>query len=260
MRRAGLLPILLLLAAGTALAQQELAPTTDQGPLAIKPVAPTPDKDGVYQFSDGIVPPALTDAVPAAYPTDAAETERPHMVLLAVVIGIDGIPSKVHAVNSSGDAYEQAAIAAVLQSKFQPGTLNGKPVPVRVYVRVPFFHLREAVPRLALHYGQGNSQQAQRARDPFAMQRGDTPPRAITTAEPEFTDEARKKKIQGVVVLSVLVNEEGVPIDPQITRSLDPGLDQKALECALKYTFRPAMRDGVPVAMRIAIEMNFRLY
>jgi len=41
---------------------------------------------------------------------------------------------------------------------------------------------------------------------------------------------------------------------------LDPGLDEKAVECALKYRFRPAMRDGAPVSSRITIEMNFRLY
>ena len=40
--------------------------------------------------------------------------------------------------------------------------------------------------------------------------RGDTPPRAISTAEPEYTDEARKNRIQGVVTVSILVTEEEI--------------------------------------------------
>jgi TonB family protein len=260
MRRAGVFPILLALIAGPAWAQQELAPTTDQGPIAIKAGPPAPDKDGAYALSDAIVPPALTNAVPAAYPADAPDADRPHSIVLSVVVGVDGVPSGIHTIRSDSGPYEAAAIAAVQQSRFQPGTLDGKPVPVRVVVRVPFFHLAPAVPRLALHFGQGGTLGSQRPRDSLAARSGYTPPRPITTAEPEFTDKARKNKIQGVVTVSVLVNEEGVPIDPQITHSLEPGLDEKAIECALKYRFQPAMREGVPVAARITIEMNFRLY
>jgi TonB family protein len=90
--------------------------------------------------------------------------------------------------------------------------------------------------------------------------RGDTSPTPINTAEPEYSDEARRKGIEGVVIVSVLVNEEGVPIDPRVERSLDASLDDKAVECALNYRFRPAIRNGVPTAQRIKIEMNFRLH
>lgn len=260
MRRSGFFPILLVLVAGTAWTQQELAPSTDQGPIAIKAVPPTPDKDGVYPLSDEITPPALTNAVPAAYPADAPDADRPHASVLVVVVGIDGIPTSVHPVNPNGSPYEASAIAAVQQSRFQPGTLNSKPVPVRVYVRVPFFHLAAAVPRLALHYGQNGSLQAQRPRDPLALQPGDVPPKALYTAMPEYSEQARRQKIQGVVIVSVLVTEEGQPTDIRVEKSLGYGLDEEAIKAASKYQFKPAMRDGNPVPKRIMIEMSFRLY
>lgn len=260
MRKVAWLPALLMLAGLTASAQQELAPSTDQGPLTIKPVPVTPDKDGVYRLGDGITPPVLTNAVPAAYPPEANEADRPHSSILAVVVGIDGVPASVHPVNPNGSAFEASAIAAVQQSRFQPATLNGKPVPVLVYVRVPFFHLAPAVPRLALHYGQNGGLQPQGPRDSLRMWPGDTPPKAIHIADPEYSDQARRKKIQGVVMLSVLVTETGEPTDIRLEKSLGYGLDEKAVDAAARYQFQPGMRDGKPVPMRVVIEMNFRLY
>jgi len=92
------------------------------------------------------------------------------------------------------------------------------------------------------------------------MARGDTPPRPLTTVEADFTDAARKNKIQGIVTVSVLVNEDGIPIDPQIVHSLEPGLDERAIEAVLKYRFLPAMHEGEAIAKRIIVSINFRLY
>lgn len=280
MRIATLFPALLMLAAGTAWAQQELAPQTDQGPLAIKPVPagqagaapntaapnpaaqqpPTPDADGVYRLDPGIAPPVLINAVPARYPQDAAETDRPHVCILSVVVGVDGNASSVHLANPNASKFDEFAIEAVKQSQFQPGMLNGKPVPVLIQVRVPFFHLAAAVPRIMLRSAQFAIRPPAWQNDPLRMRPGDAPPRAITFANPEYSEEARRKKIQGVVLVSALVNEEGNPIDLRVEKSLGYGLDEKALECFSQYRFTPAMRDGQPVAQRVTIEVNFRLY
>jgi periplasmic protein TonB len=57
------------------------------------------------------------------------------------------------------------------------------------------------------------------------------------------------------------VDEQGLPTDIRVEKSLGYGLDEKAVECLNLFRFRPAMtRDGEPVAVRINIEMNFRLY
>jgi TonB family protein len=85
----------------------------------------------------------------------------------------------------------------------------------------------------------------------------------VVTFEPEaeFSDEARRAKYQGIVVVSIIVDAQGNPQNARVVRSLGMGLDEKALEAVRKYKFRPAMKDGrtpVPVAMNV--EVNFRLY
>jgi len=259
MRRSILLPALLVLAGLAAGAQQELAPSTDQGPIAIKPAAPTPNADGVYHLGPGITPPELLNAVPALYPPGAAESDPPHNCTIEAVVGIDGVPTSVHAINPNPGPYEESAIAAVKESRFKPGTLDGNPVPVLVRIRVPFIGLALAIPRVLTRVGRFPDASPQ-LRNRMAQQPGYTPPRPVHTASPEYSEEARRKKIQGNVMVSVLVNEEGVPVDPRVERSLGYGLDEKALEAALQYQFKPAMRDGQPVAMRIMIEESFKLY
>lgn len=261
MQKAWLVIAMLALAAAVAPAQQELSQSTDDGPLNIKPVAPSPGSDGVYAVGPGVVAPLVIQRTAAAYPADASAQAADGVCVLSMVIGEDGAATDLQVVHSFGTSFDAAAIAAIRQSKFDPGTVNGKAVPVRMFARVRFFaDMRPAYPRIVARLGMPTGMPLQGLRGPMMSARGDTPPRAISTAEPEYTDEARKNRIQGVVTVSILVTEEGNPIDPQIIHSLDPGLDEKAIECALQYRFRPAMHEGTPIATRITIEMNFRLY
>lgn len=90
---------------------------------------------------------------------------------------------------------------------------------------------------------------------------GVTPPRVIYQPDPEFSEEARKAKYQGVVVLQVLVGADGRVHNPEVKRSLGMGLDEKALESVKLWRFEPARaKDGKPVAAWASIEVNFRLY
>jgi TonB family protein len=275
MRRTGLLLALLLPVAGTAWAQQELAPSTDDGPLAIKPEQPKPDMDGVYQIGPGIAAPVLVRIAPALYPPGITGIDVPHVSIVSAVIGIDGAARNIQVINARGTSYDQPAIEAVKQSQFEAGTLNGDPVPVQIYVRVPFSHLRPAIPMVLQHYPpsggrlsslQGGWQprvqggwQPPSQDDPFKMRTGDTPPKPINSVIAQFSEQARRERFEGVVIVSMIVNEEGVPIDLRVERSIGHGLDEKALEAASESRFLPAMRDGRPVAVRISIETAFNL-
>jgi TonB family protein len=90
---------------------------------------------------------------------------------------------------------------------------------------------------------------------------GVSEPVVIFEPEAEFSDEARRAKYQGIVLVSIIVDAQGHVQNPRVVRALGMGLDEKAIEAVLKYKFKPAMKDGktpVPVAMNI--EINFRLY
>jgi TonB family protein len=94
----------------------------------------------------------------------------------------------------------------------------------------------------------------------FAPGKGVTAPRAIYEPDPEYSEEARKVKHQGTVILTIVVDSAGHPRDVRIARSLGMGLDEKAIEAVQRWKFAPGVKDGVPVAVRVNIEVNFRLY
>jgi len=88
---------------------------------------------------------------------------------------------------------------------------------------------------------------------------GVSAPSVIFKVEPEYSEEARKAKFQGTVVLFVVVDEKGNPKDLKVIRPLGLGLDQKAIEAVEKWRFRPGMKDGKAVPVQATIEVNFRL-
>ena len=85
-------------------------------------------------------------------------------------------------------------------------------------------------------------------------------PEVIFSPEPGFSDEARKAKQQGIVGLMLVVGKDGHTYDIHIRQSLGMGLDEKAIEAVGRWRFRPATFNGQPVATRIAVEVDFRLY
>lgn len=88
---------------------------------------------------------------------------------------------------------------------------------------------------------------------------GVSPPSILYKVEPEYSEEARKAKFQGTVLLYVVVDEKGNPRDIKILRPLGLGLDQKAVEAVEKWKFSPGKKDGKPVPVQAQIEVNFRL-
>ena len=88
---------------------------------------------------------------------------------------------------------------------------------------------------------------------------GVTAPKPLYHPEPEYTDKARKKKIRGSVVLSVVVTPEGTVRDAKVTTSLEKSLDQQALNAVSLWKFQPATEDGQPVPVRIAVEVSFNI-
>jgi len=94
----------------------------------------------------------------------------------------------------------------------------------------------------------------------FHVGDGVSAPRPIFTPEPEFSEEARKAKYQGVVVLNIVVGTDGRVHSPRVVRSLGMGLDEKAIEGVKTWKFDPSKKDGRAVAVEMNIEVAFNLY
>ena len=86
-------------------------------------------------------------------------------------------------------------------------------------------------------------------------------PEVVKEAKPGYTPAAMQAKIQGSVWLACVVDETGDITDVEVTRSLDTeyGLDQAAIDAARQWKFKPGRKDGKPVAVRITLELTFRL-
>ncbi len=93
----------------------------------------------------------------------------------------------------------------------------------------------------------------------FRIGGGVSSPIPIFKPDPDYSEEARKAKFQGTVVLALVVDEKGLPREVRVVRPLGLGLDQKAIEAVEKWRFRPGMKDGKPVSVYATIEVNFRL-
>jgi periplasmic protein TonB len=88
---------------------------------------------------------------------------------------------------------------------------------------------------------------------------GVTPPQLVYKVEPEFSEEARKAKHQGMVVLTIEVDARGNVRNVRVRQSLGLGLDEKAVEAVSHWRFRPAILDGKPVTTEATVQVNFQL-
>jgi TonB family protein len=94
----------------------------------------------------------------------------------------------------------------------------------------------------------------------YSVGGGVSAPIPIYKPEPAYSEEARKAKYQGTVVLWIIVDAQGNVIDPKVVRPLGLGLDEKALETVRTWKFKPALRNGSPVPVRVIVEVSFRLF
>jgi periplasmic protein TonB len=93
----------------------------------------------------------------------------------------------------------------------------------------------------------------------FRVGGGVTAPALLYKVEPEYSEEARKAKYQGTVLLYIEVDPSGRATNIRVARSLGLGLDEKAIEAVRKWKFKPGYKDGRPVTVAATIEVNFRL-
>ncbi len=97
------------------------------------------------------------------------------------------------------------------------------------------------------------------AQEPYRVGGDVSAPSVAQKVDPQYTEEARKAKISGQVVLSMTVGVDGMAHDISVTRSLDSGLDLKAVEAVQQWHFNPGKLKGEPVPVKATIEINFRL-
>ncbi len=89
---------------------------------------------------------------------------------------------------------------------------------------------------------------------------GVSAPVVLFAPEPEFSEEARKAKAAGNVLVYLQVDAQGRPTHVHVLRGIGLGLDEKAVEAVRQYKFRPALEDGKPVPVEMNVEVNFQIF
>jgi protein TonB len=94
----------------------------------------------------------------------------------------------------------------------------------------------------------------------YSVGGGVSEPIPIYKPDPAYSEEARKAKYQGTVVLWIVVDASGTVTDCRVVKPLGLGLDEKAVETVRTWKFKPAQRNGTPVPVRVMVEVSFRLF
>ncbi|HUG80519.1 MAG TPA: TonB family protein [Bryobacterales bacterium] len=93
----------------------------------------------------------------------------------------------------------------------------------------------------------------------FRRAPGVIPARLSEMTDPDYTEEARIARHEGIVVMEAVITAQGRVAELRLVRSIGLGLDEKAAEAVRRWTFIPACKDNQPVPFRVSLEVNFRM-
>jgi TonB family protein len=191
------------------------------------------------------------------------ESARDKTACLAItfIVHKDGQVTDLKIERSSGtDALDQSASKSIEATEFfpaLPGRFQGDHLAFRFsFAYHPSVHLRalqiaNEPPRVLSTDADGPV---------YKVGHGVTVPHATYMPSPEYSEKGRKKKIQGTVILQIVVTPEGTVRDAKVVTSLEPSLDEWAIKGVERWKFQPARKDGVPVAVQLMTEVSFHLY
>lgn len=94
---------------------------------------------------------------------------------------------------------------------------------------------------------------------PYRPGAGITPPELLTEVKPEYSQEARKRGVEGDVVLEIVVRSDGSVGNVKVLQGLGSGLDQRATDAVRRWRFAPARRYGTPVDVVVEVAVEFKL-
>jgi TonB family protein len=107
---------------------------------------------------------------------------------------------------------------------------------------------------------QPKTQPAAPAEKPLELSDDITPPRLLEVANPEYTDVAKKKKIEGQVVLDITVDKKGNVTEAKVKKGLGYGLDENAVAAVKVWLYKPAEKDGQPVPVHMEVTTDFYMH
>ena len=217
---------------------------------------------GAGAYPVGSVYPEVRSITKAEYPRAAIDAGISGSVVLEAVVGSKGSVLDVRVVRPLEPGLDQRAIDALKQWRFAPVTLGGKPASVVLALQIEFLLTRDG----DKVKGITRSVLLPEVIPPGIAEpqpgKGVTWPKPVSESKPRYTSEAMKQKIQGDVLLKIVVGVDGRVTHAVVLKSLDPeyGLDYAALQAAKQWRFSPCLSNATPVACQVTLVLSFRLH
>ncbi|HEV2485349.1 MAG TPA: TonB family protein [Terracidiphilus sp.] len=282
--------LFVMLATETLRAQQTSTP--QPSPQAPSPQAPpqqppTPrERVEVHVARSGVKAPLLLPLNPPFAWTKKCGNEWDNVVKLSLLVDTAGMPRNIMFLRPSGSAFDGIALEVAGNDRFQPGTLDGKPVVVAISLqlkletcvatfkdaagKIKTERLFRSQPRQKVVKPVNPPQEAvlaplktpeneivRKVSRPDYFGNGVSAPVLIYSVDAQYTPSKRGAKISGICKISLVVNANGMPENVRVLKSLDPGLDRNALNAVNDYRFFPAIEDEEPVPAAVVVDVKF---
>ena len=113
--------------------------------------------------------------------------------------------------------------------------------------------------KLAADIGRRRGQDTSAAPPVYKIGSQVTAPRILSKVEPQYSEEARKGKVEGSISINLVVDASGTPTQIAILRPLGMGLDEQAIKAVSQWKFAPGQKNGVAVAVLTQVQVTFHL-
>lgn len=252
-----------LLCASFAVSQQASSPTPSTATASTQP--------SIHYAGPGVMAPQ-----PVA-PALSSAFHRCGTVTLLAIVDANGKAGQIDVLRADDANLAKLASKLLAKTKFKPGTYNGIPAAIAITAviddQICVRHLFDESMSIAVSVRespQGNASPATdsspaagsgSAEGPYKVGGNISAPIVIQSVPAKFSSYARKKKISGSCQIGLIVDVNGIPQDVHVIQSLEPSLDQNAIDAIKEYRFRPAMKDGsMPVPVVLTVKVDFRLW
>lgn len=205
------------------------------------------------------------------YPRAALKAGIEGSVELTAVIGADGKTRDLTVIKGP-PIFTKPTLETVRRWRFHPAVVKDQPVETTYRVGMKFeLILQEAIPSVVLESLQPieppqPSQNSGVRRTPegsvyrVSEGTGVVGPVAIYQVDPEFSEPARQANEGGTVVVRLVVGTDGVPRNLWVQCGASPDLNENAVNAVNQWRFKPGTKDGQPVMVEIAVEVEFKTY
>jgi TonB family protein len=214
-----------------------------------------PPKREPIQVGGNIQESKLIHKVAPVYPEQAKRDRLQGTVKLSILINEEGLVYEIHTSPHNNPVLEEAAIDAVKEWKYSPTLLNGEPVPVMATVTIVFRFSetpsddQSSTPPAGARVWR---------RDPIKVGGNVQETKLVRKVDPVYPELALKARVQGRILLTITVDEEGYVSDVQVV-SGHPLLSEAAVNAVKQWKYSPTLLNGEPVPVMATVTIVFNL-